>query len=176
MMYLVKEKPTLEVIVTYMEMTHEPPANELVAVPHDCVVRRVEHPPLDFYRNLYHEVGYKYRWLSRKKLSDKELLKIIHDPNVEIYVLYQDGAPIGFSELDFRKPKQGEIVFLGLMEEVIGKGFGRFLLHEMLKTAWRRDIHHLRLETCTFDHPHALKLYLQNGFQLCGQKTLQIAS
>lgn len=155
----------LETTITRLEMLEAPSFKQnKIMPPLDCALLRVDKSPLHFYRYIYNQVGMKHYWMSRKKLNDEELAEIIHDPQVEIYILYQNGAPAGFAEMDFRKPKIGDIVFLGLMEEKIGMGLGSFLLNEMIKTAWDRDIKKLIIETCTLDHPRALMLYQRFGF------------
>lgn len=151
-------------VVTHLEMLSDPqlacpvPAGKVALM-------RVETPPVHFYRYLYHTVGQAYVWVHRKRLSDAALVEIIHNPDVEIYVLYKRGAPAGFAELDFRQMPQVELSFLGIMPEFIGQGLGRFLLTEMIGTVWRRDPVRLIVQTCTLDHPRALPLYQRAGFR-----------
>ena len=59
-------------------------------------------PTLEYYRFLYDAVGRPWHWDGRKKLSDEELARIIHDPADEVHVLYAEGVPVGFAELDRR--------------------------------------------------------------------------
>ena len=107
-------------------------------------------------------------------MSDDKLAEIIHDKNVEIYILYKNGVPAGFAELDFRKPKLADLVFLGLMSENIGQGLGKFLLQEIILIGWDHDITRLTVETCTLDHPRALPLYQKIGFEPFSQKKQSI--
>lgn len=156
-------------IVTHLEMRAEP---RLLATPRPrgaCALLRAAKPPLHFYRYLYDTVGRDYAWVSRRKLSDEELASIVHDDNVEIYVLYLDGAPVGFTELDFRGMPDAELSFLGIIPERIGEGLGRFLLGEAISLAWARHPARLIVQTCTLDHPRALRLYQRAGFTPYGQ-------
>ncbi len=174
MMRLVKKKHYIKTTVTYLEMLAPPVPRKNNLLLEDCALLRADNPPVHFYRYLYERVGEKHFWVSRNKINDRDLIKTIHDPLVEIYILYQGGVPVGFSEIDFRKPKLGDIVFLGLMEEKIGQGLGGFLLNEMIKTAWAKDISRLIIETCTLDHPNALLLYQKYGFEVYARKVFEI--
>ncbi len=164
----------VETIVTYLEMQAAPKTTHHMAPPVDSALLRADHPPLHFYRYLYREIGSAYKWVSRKKMTDQQLTKIIHNEKIEIFILYKNGVPAGFAELDFRKPKLGDLVFLGLMPEYIGHGLGRFLLQEIIQVAWDKDITRMTVETCTLDHPRALPLYQRAGFTPFNQKKQSI--
>ena len=87
-------------------------------------------PTIGYYRFLYDSVGRDWNWNSRKRLSDEQLVAIIHDPLDEVHVLYVEGVPAGFAELDRREKGESkageiEIVQFGLVPEFIGQGLGR---------------------------------------------------
>jgi len=150
--------------VTHLEMTTPP---RLPLVPHPpgkYALMRAENPPVHFYRYLYDAVGRDYVWVNRKRLSDAALAQIVQHPEVEIYVLYVNGVPAGYFELDFRALPRAELSFLGLMPEQIGSGLGSFLLREAISMAWSRETTCLIVQTCTLDHPRALPLYQRMGF------------
>src|SRR3546814_10814505 len=63
---------------------------------------RAEHPTVGFYRYLYNAVGGEWRWWYRRQMSDADLAGILADDRVEVFVLYGDGAPAGYFELDRR--------------------------------------------------------------------------
>jgi GNAT superfamily N-acetyltransferase len=109
-------------------------------------------------------VGSNYDWTSRKKLSDAELAAIVHDPKVEIHVLFVDGVPAGFVELDRRVEGEIEITQFGLMPEFIGQGLGKHFLQWAIDKAWSYRPRRLWLHTCTTDHRAALPNYLKAGF------------
>jgi GNAT superfamily N-acetyltransferase len=121
-------------------------------------------PTLAYYRFLIDTVGKKWNWEGRKTLSDAALSAIIHDPRDEIHVLFADGVPAGFVELDRRTEDEIEIVFFGLMPEFIGQGLGKFFLQWAIDKAWTYGPKRLWLHTDTEDHPAALPLYLTMGF------------
>ncbi len=149
--------------VTFLEMNAEPdlrvpmPARKLALM-------RAKSPPVHFYRYLYDAVGRDYIWVNRKAFTDEQLLEVISDERVEIYVLYVDGVPAGFAELDFRTSGQAELAYMGLVPEYVGGGLGEYLLAQAIEIAWGHEIKKLKVQTCTLDHPRALGLYQRMGF------------
>ena len=155
----------LEVTVTYLEMTERPqlpqvlhPAGTTVAL------LRAHKPPVPFYRYLYDTVGEPWLWYERRLMADAALADIIEDEAVEIYVLYADGAPAGFAELDRRTRGEIELAYFGMMPFFIGRGLGRYLLAWAIERAWSYEPERVSVNTCTLDHPKALPLYQQLGF------------
>jgi len=150
-------------VVTHLEMTARPP------LPPDpqgtWTLRRVDHPDLDWFRDLYRRVGEEWLWLSRLRMSDAELAAIIHAPRVEVYALMHDGRDEGVLELDFRAPDECELVFFGVTANLFGSGAGRFLMNRALERAWSQAIKRLWVHTCSFDHPNALAFYQRAGFR-----------
>ena len=61
---------------------------------------RVEKPTIEFYRYLYDTVGEQWFWWERRQLSADKLHAVITQPTLEIYVLYVDGEPAGYVELN----------------------------------------------------------------------------
>ena len=147
----------LEVVVTYLEMSHRPDRSP---APHrgeeKLALMRVERPALSFYRYLYNTVGAPWLWYERRLMDDDTLCDLVHHPKVEIYILYVDGNPVGFVELDCRTARDVEIVFLGLLPEFIGRGLGRYLLDWAVDKAWDKEPDRVWLHTCNLDHPHAI--------------------
>jgi GNAT superfamily N-acetyltransferase len=127
------------------------------------IVRAVK-PTISFYQFLYKEVGKGLSWYNRLLMFDDELLKIIHDEKVEIYVLWVNGVPAGFCELDYRKPAEVEIAYFGIMPEFRGRGLGpRFLQWNLHKT-WSHNPSRVWLHTCELDGKAAMPMYLRAGF------------
>ena len=93
------------------------------------------------------------------------LAAILTDPAVEVYVLYVEGTPAGYAEIDRRDPKAVDLAYFGLLPEFTGKGLGPYLLSAALDIAWSSDPERVTVNTCTLDHPKALPLYQRFGFQ-----------
>jgi GNAT superfamily N-acetyltransferase len=144
-------------------MRHDPGAK--IAPPGgDLVIARARMMPLHFYRYLYGTVGQEYNWVDRIRLDDRSLARIIHNADVELYVLYAEGSPAGYAELNFREYPDVELVHFGLIPEATGRGLGRYFLSEMIAHVWSRSPNRLHVQTCTLDHPAALGLYKDCGF------------
>ena len=159
-------------IVTHLEMT------EPTALPRDpggaWMLRRIETPGLDWFRDLYRRVGEEWLWFSRLQMTDAELAAIIQSPLVEVHALVQDGRDEGLLELDFRQSGQCEIAFFGVTAKLIGSGAGRFLMNRALELAWSRPVTRVWVHTCTFDHPSALSFYQRAGFRAF-QRQIEVA-
>lgn len=164
-----------ETTVTFLEMTAEPHLHVPAPMGRMALIRAMR-PPVSFYRYLYDTIGHGYAWVDRKRIDDEALLEIIHDEAVEIYVLYRDGWPAGYFELDFRALPEVELEYLGIMPEAIGQGLGRYLLAQAISLAWQRDPDRLIVQTCTLDHPKALPLYQRCGFVPYAQETKTLAA
>jgi GNAT superfamily N-acetyltransferase len=118
-------------------------------------------------------VGGEYHWLSRARLSDPELAAVLANPLNEVQVVYADGTPAGFAELDRRVAGEIELVQFGLMPEFIGQGLGKWFLQWTVDRAWSYQPRRFWLHTCTLDHKAALPNYLKAGFSLYKTETIQ---
>ncbi len=154
----------LRSVVTYLEMTHgpdlppaRPPRTEGTIVP-------VAKPSVPFYRYLFAVIGEPWLWMERRKMSDAELTALIQDPGVDIQVLYVDGEPGGYFELDCRDPSDIELVYCGVVPWLIGQGWGRFILLSAIERAWSFHPRRMWLHTCDLDHSGAIAFYQRQGF------------
>jgi len=126
----------------------------------------LRHPPLQFYRYLIDRIGRKWHWQDYLCLSDAQLAARIHGPQRDMRLLLIEGAPAGFFDLDRRDESTVEIVYLGLMEHVSGRGLGKWLLSEAMVTAFSTGVRRIILKTCSLDHPAALPVYRNAGFEI----------
>lgn len=155
----------MEVEVTYLEMFH-PPARSQVVLPPNVQVVHAKKPAIRFYRFLYDAVGSEWLWVDRKKLDDRELSAIIEDDRVEVHVLWVDGCPAGYVELDLRDLPEIEIAYFGIMREYFGRGLGKLLLSWAVDEAFTRKPSRLWVHTCNLDHRAALPNYQRCGFAI----------
>ena len=162
----------LRMVVTFLEMRAPPGPSALhPPVGHKIALLRAERPTMSFYRYLYNTVGEKWLWYERRMIDDAALSSIIHDPKVEISVLYVDGVPAGFVELDRRETAEVELAFFGLVPDFIGRGFGRYFMSWAVGSAWQNGPRRVWLHSCNFDHPKALQAYQRAGFVPYKQET-----
>lgn len=154
---------TLAAVVTWLQMTDRPKPAPIPAAPFRLV--RWQNVEADKYRALFRRIGQPWLWFSRLVIAETDLLKIIHDPAVEIYAMVdRQGIEVGILELDFRKAPDCELGFFGVIPELAGKGHGRWLMAQAQSLAWRKGITRFWVHTCTLDHPGALSFYRKSGF------------
>jgi GNAT superfamily N-acetyltransferase len=161
-----REEPceTIAVTVTFLRMD-VPPHNTPPPIPGATRTVRVAAPTVGFYRYLYNSVGGDYVWWLRRVTPDAELAQMLKDPSVEIHVLYKDGEPAGFFELDARYGATVNLSYFGLMPHMIGTGSGPGFLRQAIDAAWRSGPRMVTVNTCTADHPRALPNYVRAGFR-----------
>ncbi|KAA2214708.1 GNAT family N-acetyltransferase [Teichococcus oryzae] len=161
---LVEPAIRVAVHVTFLRMA-APPAEPRTALPPDARLEKLARCTVPFYRYLYGTVGGDYLWWLRRATPDAELDAILGDPAVSVHVLYRDGAPAGFFELE-RRPAMGatNIAYFGLLPHMVGHGMGRAFLRAAVDAAWATGCGVVTVNTCTADHPRALPNYLSAGF------------
>lgn len=164
-------KGKLEMVITYLEMSHRPIRPPVPHRGEKLALMRLERTVPSFYRFLYNTVGGPWLWYERRLMDDATLCDIVHHPRVEIYVLYVGGSPAGFVELDCRVTDEIEISFFGLLPEFIGRGLGRYLLDWAVDEAWDKEPDRVWVHTCNLDHPHAIAVYQRAGFAPYRQET-----
>lgn len=163
----------LNLVITHLEMRRRP--NRLVRqLPRGLTIMHAHNPTVPFYRFLYDTVGGPWLWYERRRLDDDALRAIIHNPEVEIFVLYVRGVPAGYIELDRRISDEVEVAYFGLVPEFIGRGLGRYLLDWGLIEAWREQPRRVWVHSCNFDHPKAIAVYQRAGFEPYKQETVLI--
>jgi len=164
--------PQVEVKTYYLEML-SPPRKQIPPPRAGLAVVHAKKPTVAFYRFLYNSVGKDYHWHSRGSLPDAELAALIHDPKVENHVLWVDGVPAGFAELDRGTEGEIELVQFGLVPEFTGQGLGKYFLNWTVNRAWSYHPRRFWLHTCTLDHPAALPNYRKAGFGVYKEEVKQ---
>ena len=158
------EVPRLKTIVTYLEMTAQPssPTPPRPAIP--IALMRATDMPLSFYRYLYNTIGEDWLWYERRLLNEDALAAVIHDDQSEVYVLYVNGAPGGYGELNRNADNEVDLAYFGLLPETIGRGLGSYFLRWLVDQAWSSKPDRVIVNTCDLDHPRALRTYQSIGF------------
>ena len=146
-------------VVTYLEMTERPKPRP---IPDSALrIERWKNADAARYRTLFERIGGRWLWYSRLAMDDAALRASIAEVHA---VVDRRGVEIGMIELDFARPGECLIRFLGLVPELAGKGHGAWLFAQTLALAWRPGVSRVRVNTCTLDHPAALPSYLKAGF------------
>lgn len=115
-------------------------------------------------RFLYDIVGEPFLWFDKKNWSENQWKDYVFNDNLHTWVAYKEGAIAGYFELLVLEKKAVEIKYFGLTEDFIGKGYGSGFLSHAVKEAWNLGASKVILNTCSKDHPAALKNYLDRGF------------
>ncbi|MGI9490324.1 MAG: GNAT family N-acetyltransferase [Geminicoccaceae bacterium] len=156
-------KGWVESNVTFLEMRGRPD-RRLAQARSGVEVRRAVQPTASFYRYLYDTIGADWTWWSRRLMDDDELFDVIHNPLVEVNVLWVRGVPAGLIELDRRSESAIELLYFGLIPDFVGKGLGRYALDWAIDCAWSFCPSRFWVHTCDLDHPNALAVYQKAGF------------
>ncbi|MDT0329737.1 GNAT family N-acetyltransferase [Nocardiopsis lambiniae] len=135
---------------------------------------RVGIPSPAFSRFLYERVGGDWQWVDRLTWTPDRWRAWVDRPAVETWVLYQDGAPAGYAELEAQDDGAVEILYFGLMPGFLGRGLGGHTLTLALRRAWdladrlpgREPTRRVRLHTCSLDGEHALANYRARGLEI----------
>lgn len=166
----------LETRVTYLEMVHPIGITPPVPTKPAIALIKAENIPPSFYAYLYEHVGKRHHWEERRGLEPDQLKKIINAATLDISVLYVEGCPAGFFELELSElPNSVEIKYLGLMNNYQSLGLGKWFIATAIKAAWAHKPKKVCIETNTLDHPAALPLYQKLGFSPVGIGEAKIA-
>lgn len=169
-----KAPPAVPVRITSLEMTSHTKTFFPVPVNITTALMRAHNIPLPFYRFVYRQVGYRWGWGDRLRMDDAALAERLHDPKTNVTVLYVQGAPAGFFELNTRDIDVVELEYFGLMEHALGMGIGKWFLSQALQAAWSTMPQKVIVETNSMDHPRALSLYQRMGFKPCSTREAEI--
>ncbi|MBB3543563.1 GNAT superfamily N-acetyltransferase [Rhizobium sp. BK176] len=161
---MVKGPSSLKTHITRLEMTAPPKASLPMPINIQTAIMRTPDIPLPFYRYLYRQVGARWQWVDRLRMTDEDLAKTLHDKRNNISVLYVNGAPAGFYEYFLEDEDTIELSHFGLIEHALGLGIGKWFLLQALYAIWTVNPKRVTTTTNNLDHPRALQLYQMFGF------------
>lgn len=157
----------VSVTITYLEMPVRP-GFDAPDLPTDVRLERAIDPPVQFFLAMYDAVGRDYEWWQRvwqSKNDPQTLHDFVKHPKVGMWLAYRHGWPHGFFVLDHRTHGICDLAYFGLVHGAIGQGLGGALLKTACVKGWLHDdVAKMTVNTCTLDHPRALRLYQKVGF------------
>lgn len=156
----------VDLTTTYFEMTEPPRRARARACPPGLTILKAEKPPIHFYRYLYDTIGAPWVWWERKRQTDTRIAEDLHHPEVDLYVPYLHGVPIGMSEVDWRAFPEVKLPYFGVVPEFCGFGIGGYLLDWTVDRVFERGASRFWLTTCSLDSPRAIPAYLKAGFTI----------
>ena len=157
---------------TYFLQMLNAPKNNTISMSADLLVVKTQDITLSLYKYLYITVGREWLWINRLLMSDEKLQQLITSNDIEIFILYVDGIPAGFAEIDKSVKNEVELVYFGLLKEFFGQGFGKYFLNWIIIKIWSYKPERFWLHTCENDHKAALAIYQKVGFEIYDEKIL----
>ncbi len=154
----------LKAVFTWLELVQPPGHMPPAPLTGQLALMRVQQMPIAYYRFLLDQVGHDHYWVQRMRLSDVSIRAILDAPTTHISVLYLDGAPAGFFEIDSKRDGVAHIVHFGLIDHAQGRNLSPWFLHAALSAAWEEGTERVTIGTTSLDHPAALRLYQRFGF------------
>jgi len=136
-----------EIITYHLEMNSisqlndKPDSNGLSVV-------EAEIKQFELNRFLYQYIGKPWKWTDKLSQPDSDWEEYVRNPNLRTWVAYYQGSIAGYFELLTSKNGTTEIVYFGLAQPFIGKGFGGYLLSQAIKKSLERSCYQACL--CTY--------------------------
>ena len=127
-------------------------------------LKEADKDKFDLNKFFYKQIGKKHEWIDRLIWQDKNWMDYTSDKNLKTFVLQNNNDLIGYFELIFNG-NNCEIVYFGILEEYIGKGYGGFLLSEALRIGFK-NAERIWVHTCSLDHPNAIENYKSRGMKI----------
>jgi GNAT superfamily N-acetyltransferase len=166
--------PLRAVTRTYLEQRDPSELRAPTRQPEGAHIAPILDCPPSLFRWLYAEVGGPWHWFERREWTDDTIREHFGRPSVFLRVLYADGVPAGYYELNRHPDGSIEVVHIGLLPDWIGKGLGGFLVAEAVRDAWAQGATRVWLHTCTLDGKAALPNYLRRGFVAYKQEEYEV--
>ena len=153
-----------QTVITHLEMTDRSQFRPGQPAPIDFRLERAQIACPELNRFFYTAVGARWQWHSRLPWDYVRWLAYLDRPELETWIAYVSGTPVGYFELEFQDGNNVEIAYFGLLPSFIGKGLGGPLLSAAISRAWEMGASRVWVHTCTLDHPRALPNYQARGF------------
>ncbi|WP_189000615.1 GNAT family N-acetyltransferase [Deinococcus roseus] len=151
--------------ITHLEMTHPDQLNPKYSTEENFKIQVPAIQDHRLNRFFYQWVGKDYRWTDRLSWPEEKWQAFAEQPGMQLLIASLKDTPIGFAELK-KEGTEFEISIFGLADRYIGLGLGGHFLTLVIQAAWDLGASRVFLNTCDWDHPHALKNYLARGFQV----------
>ena len=136
------------------------------APPGPLEFRQAVRPSPELGRFLYTAAGGNWFWTMRLGWTYEQWLERLSHPRVETWVLYDEGTPAAYFELDGTIDPDVEIAYLGVLPAFIGRRLGAWLLTTAIQRGFAMGGKRVWVHTCTLDSPNALANYQARGMRL----------
>jgi GNAT superfamily N-acetyltransferase len=129
-------------------------------------MRQAVRPSPELGRFLYTAAGGNWFWTMRLGWTYDAWLERLSHPRVETWVLYDEGTPAGYFELDGGSDHDVEIAYFGVLPPFIGRRLGGWLLTSAIQRGFAMGGTRVWVHTCTLDSPNALANYQARGMRV----------
>tara|TARA_B100000427_G_C15414277_1_gene553429 strand:- start:193 stop:693 length:501 start_codon:yes stop_codon:yes gene_type:complete len=159
----------------YLEILSLKNLNQVNSPNKDLILEKVNPPDIELNKFFYKNVGKNHRWIDRLSWDNLKWASYLDNNNVLTYVLKLNDELIGYFETIQDLPnKSSEIAYFGILKDFIGNKFGGYLLSEAIKKCFELNCNKVWVHTCTLDHEHALKNYIDRGMKIFKQETINL--
>ena len=166
---------TQEVKRNYLEINSLQDLSEVNQPSEDYSLILLE--PINFQLNkfFYKNIGQKHRWIDRLVWTESQWIGYLSSEKVKTYVFKYRDDLAGFFELIFHhEKKEVEIAYFGLLEEYQKKKLGSYLLSQVIKKSFIKNINRVWVHTCSLDHKNALNNYIARGMKIFKTEIVKI--
>jgi len=160
-----------EITTYYLEMTSPADLRPSRTPAEGFRVEQARIPCPELNRFFYASIGGDWFWVDRLGWTYDQWLAWVDRPELETWVAYLEGTPVGYFELDSQQDGSVELAYFGLLSRFVGRGLGGALLTAAVERAWEMGASRVWLHTCSLDSPAALPAYQARGFRLYRQET-----
>lgn len=154
-----------EVTITYLELVPKDPVPPSGAGPEGVELRRTDTVQPELNRFLYTAVGGDWYWVDRLSWSYRDWERLLQQDGYETWILLREGSIAGYFELEKKPAAEYEIAYFGLLPGYTGRGLGNYLLSRAVARCRELGAQRITVNTCTLDHPGALRNYIARGFR-----------
>lgn len=158
------------VTIWYLAMSKPEEHKKKPLVHPDFTLRECAEKQYEFNRFLYQFVGRHWQWTDKLSWSDQAWQTYVERDQLRTWVLYKEGSPAGYFELEKDEDNCVELAYFGLAKDFIGLGLGGGFLSAAIDEAWKWGAERVQVNTCSKDHPSALANYQARGFQIYEEK------
>ena len=160
----------------YLEINSLKNLNQVISPDQNLILEKIDPPDIELNKFFYKNVGKNHRWVDRLLWDNLKWMSYLENKNVHTYVLKLNEDLVGYFEVvqDF-STNSSEIAYFGILDDYIGKKFGGYFLSESIKICFKLNSIKVWVHTCSLDHKHALKNYLNRGMKIFKEESINLA-
>jgi len=159
----------------YLEINSLKSLNQTISPDQNLILKKVDPPDIELNKFFYKNVGKNHRWVDRLAWNNLKWMSYLENKNVHTFILKLNEELVGYFEVvnDF-STSSSEIAYFGILDDYIGKKFGSYFLSEAIKKCFELNSKKVWVHTCSLDHKHALKNYLNRGMKIFKEETINL--